>query len=128
MMNKDELIRFEKEREALEIALTKKLKKVARFDTADIVDITEYGIDVGMEYYCCGETEYDSYTFPWEFVAMTDDEFATAYKAQQEAEAKAKAEAKRIQNAEDAEKRRISAAKAERATYEKLKAKFENNA
>jgi len=127
-MDKNEYIKAYKLVESLEENVTKKLPRDV--DSLRITEVMEDGVEISTEYSHCGGcgTDYGTIFFTWEEVAMEPMPYsihileknriaAVVKKAVEEA-------AKELKKKEDA----VLKEEADRKQYEKLKAKFENNA
>lgn len=128
-MDKNEYIQAYKLIESLEDNINDKLKGNS-FDSLTINEVTEAGVGISTTYtHCSGcGTDYDNDFFTWEEMAMDAD----IYKAHRAEKNRIAAEQKKaMEQAAKEEKAKADALKkeeADRKQYEKLKAKFENNA
>lgn len=106
----------ERVREIVKLTSTSKNKSLEK-----IVGMNEDGISIEVDDYCYGESNYDYDWIPVEYLFMDDDEIIQKDKERKE-------ELKRIEEAEEERKRKEEELKfeqQERATYERLKKKFE---
>lgn len=134
-LSKEQIISYEKERESLVDGMRSRAEKLMaanggllRTDSYEVYDIDEKGIHYSFQYYCCGDTDYDSVILPWEAINLSGEEFVNyleEVKAERKKKLEASERAKKAAKTRLEQKNKLVAEEARRAKYLKLKAEFE---